>query len=285
MGKRLILAACLSLSLLACSQSKDEGPSALQRSDAPTRIVSLDYCADQYVLEFADRADILALSIDADKRFSYLRDKAKGLRKVRPRAADVLALQPDLIVRSYGGGPGVASFMERAGVPVVQVGFPQTIAEVTDEVLRIGGALGQGKKARQTVEDMDRRLAALATAQNGAPDALYMTPGGVTAGEGTLVHELMKAAGLGNFQTNAGWHPIPLERLAYERPDLVIAAFFQGEHSAIHNWSATRHPVAQSQLNDLPVAAVDGAWTSCGGWFLVEAVEAMARTAKGARSE
>ncbi|KEO92229.1 iron ABC transporter substrate-binding protein [Erythrobacter longus] len=285
MRMRSILAACLTLSLLACSRSKDEGPSALQRSDAPTRIVSLDYCADQYVLEFADRDDILALSIDADKRFSYLRDKAKGLQKVRPRSADVLALQPDLIVRSYGGEPNIAGFMQRAGVPVVQVGFPQNIAEVREEVLRIGSALGQGEKARQTVDDMDRRLAALAGSQEGAPDALYMTPGGVTAGEGTLVHELMKAAGLGNFQTSAGWHPIPLERLAYERPDLVVAAFFQGEHSAVHNWSATRHRVAQAQLSDLPVAAVDGAWTSCGGWFLVEAVEVMAKTAKSARGE
>lgn len=295
MRMRSILAVCLSLSLLACSQSKDGGPkdagpkdvgtSALQRSDAPTRIVSLDYCADQYVLEFADRDDILALSIDADKRFSYLRDKAKGLRKVRPRSADVLALEPDLIVRSYGGGPGVADFMERAGVPVVQVGFPQNIAEVREEVLRIGGALGQGGKARQTVDDMDQRLAALAATQGRTPDALYMTPGGVTAGKSTLIHELMEAAGLGNFQTSAGWHPVPLERLAYERPELVVAAFFQGEHSAIHNWSATRHPVAQAQLNELPVAAVDGAWTSCGGWFLVEAVEVMAKTAKGARGE
>ena len=107
-----------------------------------------------------------------------------------------------------------------------------------------------------------------------------MTPGGVTAGAGTMIDELMAAAGLANFQKEAGWHPIPLERLAYERPELVVAAFFESETNDLRNWSATRHPVAEAQLEERRVAAIDGAWTACGGWFLIEAVETMAETAK-----
>lgn len=280
MRRQAIFAALLGLSCFACSADETDLPSAPPGTDTPQRIVSLDYCADQYVLRFAERENILALSIDADKRFSYLRDQAKGLRKVRPRAADMLALGPDLIVRSYGGGPNVSAFMKRAGVPVVQVGFPQNIGEVREEVLRIGETLGQGEEARKVVKDMYQRLAGLETRRNEEPQALYMTPGGVTAGEGTLIHELMQVAGLGNFQEDAGWKPIPLERLAYERPELVVAAFFESQRNDIHNWSATRHPIAQDQLRELPVVAIDGAWTSCGGWFLIEAVEAMAKTAK-----
>ena len=275
-----LLPALTSLSLLACSAGAERRADTPHENGGPKRIVSLDYCADQYVLQFADRSDILALSIDADKRFSYLRHEAKDFRKVRPSAADVLALDPDLIVRSYGGGPNVAAFMERAGVPVVQIGFPQNIEDVREEVVRIGSMLGEPVKSRAVVEDMDRRLAALASEVKHSPEALYMTPGGVTAGEGTMIHELMDAAGLANFQENAGWHPIPLERLAYERPELVVAAFFESETNDLRNWSATRHPVAKAQLEERPVASIDGAWTACGGWFLVEAVEAMAQTVK-----
>lgn len=274
------LAALLSLLLLACSAGEERGLGEPPGANGPQRIVSLDYCADQYVLEFADRAHILALSIDAEKRFSYLRDEAKGFRKVRPRAADVLALEPDLVVRSYGGGAGVSAFMERAGVPVVQIGFPRNIEDVRDEVVRIGSRLGQPDKARAVVEDMDSRLADLAGEAKETPEALYMTPGGVTAGAGTMIDELMAAAGLANFQEEAGWHPIPLERLAYERPELVVAAFFESETNDLRNWSATRHPVAEAQLEERRVAAIDGAWTACGGWFLIEAVETMAKTAK-----
>ena len=283
MRVRLILAALLSLVCLACSASERQRHGAPPRSDEPLRIVSLDYCADQYVLKFAKRENILALSIDSEKRFSYLRDQAQGLGKVRPRTAEVLALEPDLVVRSYGGGPNVSAFMERAGVPVLQIGFPQNIAEVRREVLRMGEALGAPEEARKVAEDMDLRLAAIARQTNGKPEALYMTPGGVTAGEGTLIDELFAAAGIENFQSAPGWQAIPLERLAYKRPELVVAAFFESQSNDIHNWAATRHPVAQAQLRELPVAEVDGAWTSCGGWFLVEAVEAMARTGAAKR--
>ena len=274
---RTILAALACLLLCACSQVAERG------ADAPRRIVSLDYCADQYVLKFADREDILALSPDAEKRFSYMRAAAEGIPTVRPRTADVLALQPDLVVRTYGGGHDIADFMKEPGVPVVQIGFPQSIAEVRGEVLRVGTELGKLDEAEQLVADMDRRLKALAERSGPQREVLYMTPAGVTAGDGTLVHELFVAAGLRNFQDRPGWNPLPLERLAYDRPDLIAAAFFESKTNHVDNWSAARHPVARAQLRELPVVPLEGAWTSCGGWFLIDAVEALAEGKEGAQ--
>ena len=247
------------------------------------RVVSLDYCADQYVLKFADREDILALSPDAGKRFSYMRTEAAGIPTVRPRTADVLALQPDMVVRTYGGGHDIADFMQDPGVPVVQIGFPQSIAEVRGEVLRVGTELGKPDEAAALVAEMDRRLKALADRTGPPREVLYMTPAGVTAGEGTLVHELFVAAGLRNFQDRPGWNPLPLERLAYERPDLIAAAFFESATNHVDNWSAARHPVARAQLRELPVVPLEGSWTSCGGWFLLDAVEALAKAGENTR--
>lgn len=267
---RMIPAALVCLALSACAQPAERG------ADAPRRIVSLDYCADQYVLKFADREDILALSPDAEKRFSYMRAAAAGIPTVRPRTADVLALQPDLVVRSYGGGHGIANFLAEPGVPVVQLNFPQSIAQVREEVLRVGTELGKPERARALVVEMDHRLAALSDRTGPKSKVLYMTPSGVTAGAGTLVHELFVAAGLENFQDRPGWNPLPLERLAYERPDLIAAAFFESQTNHVDNWSAARHPVARAQLRELPVVPLEGSWTSCGAWFLLDAVEALA---------
>ena len=100
-----------SISLLACARVPEE------HEHQPRRIVSLDYCADQYVLRFADREDIVALSPNAGKRFSYLRAESKGIPQVRPRTADVLALAPDLVVRSFGGGPNVTAMATSIGTP------------------------------------------------------------------------------------------------------------------------------------------------------------------------
>ena len=269
--------AALACLLSSCAQVAERG------ADAPRRIVSLDYCADQYVLKFADREDILALSPDARKRFSYMRAEAAGIPTVRPRAADVLALQPDMVVRTYGGGHDIADFMQEPGVPVVQIGFPQSITEVRGEVLRVGTELGKPDEAVALVAEMERRLKVLADRPGPPREVLYMTPAGVTAGEGTLVHELFVAAGLRNFQDRPGWNPLPLERLAYERPDLIAAAFFESKTNHVDNWSAARHPVARAQLRELPVVALEGSWTSCGGWFLLDAVEALATAGENTR--
>ena len=267
---RMLFAMLTGLSLVACSHPEQRA------EDEPRRIVSLDYCADQYVLKFAKREDILALSPDATKAFSYMKRQAVRLPTVRPRTADVLVLRPNLVVRSYGGGQGIEKALQQSGIPLLQIGYPETVGDIRAETLRMGSALGAPVKARDVVAEMDARLNALAKQAKPGRKVLYMTPTGVTAGEGTLVHEMLLAAGFKNFQDRPGWNPIPVERLAYEQPDLIAAAFFESTAGQIDNWSAARHPVVQTQLHELPVVALQGAWTSCGGWFLLDAIEALA---------
>ena len=43
-----------------------------------------------------------------------------------------------------------------------------------------------------------------------------------------------------------------------------------------------RHPVARAQLDGGAVVPIEGAWTACGAWFLMDAVEALARGAAAA---
>ena len=239
-----------------------------------SRIVSLDYCADQFVLGLADRERILALSPDAGKDFSYLRAEAAGLPMVRPRSEDVLALRPDLVVRNYGGGPRAAAFFERAGVPVLQIDFAPDIEAVRDRIRQAATALGVGDRGEALIAEMDARLA---RARAAAPDAdtLYLAPSGVAAGSGTFVDHLIAAAGLDNFSDEIGWRSIPLERLVYETPDVyAVPVFERTNHNMV--WTPFRHPVAVRRVQAGPTLSIDGATTSCGAWFLADAVEALA---------
>lgn len=255
-------------------------PEPLQSTDRPMRIVSLDYCADQYVLKLADRDQILALSPDAETDFSYMREAAAGIRSVRPIAEDVLILKPDLVVRSYGGGPNAVGFFERAGIPVLQVGWASMIDG--DEAVSIPGVinamavgLGQADRGAELVAEYRQRLNDIETSDR--KSALYMTAAGVTSGPGSLVHEMIVAAGLDNFEADAGWRSIPLERLAYEQPDLVAAAFFSNTSTSQNTWAASRHPLAKAQLNENKLVILDGSTMTCGAWFLMDAVEALAK--------
>ena len=242
--------------------------------DPASRIVSLDYCADQFVLGLADRERILALSPDAGKDFSYLRAEAAGLPTVRPRAEDVLALEPDLVVRNYGGGPRAAAFFERAGVPTLQIDYAPDIEAVRDRIRQAAVALGVPDRGEALIAEMDARLA---RARAAAPDAdtLYLAPSGVAAGSGTFVDHLITAAGLDNFSDGVGWRSIPLERLAYETPDVyAVPRFERTNHNMV--WTPFRHPVAVRRVQAGPALSIDGATTSCGAWYLADAVEALA---------
>ncbi|HEX8486489.1 ABC transporter substrate-binding protein [Sphingomonas sp.] len=274
----MIRALAVPLALAGCAQAP--APSLPQLPVRPMRIVSLDYCADQYALKLVARDRILALSPDAQSDFSYMRKAARGVASVAPRAEDVLVLRPDLVIRSYGGGPGVAAFLEKAGVPVLQIGYASDIAGVRQTLVDVAEGLGEPVAGERVAVQMDARLAALRRRPM-KQTALYMTPGGVTTGAGTLVDEMLRTAGYRNFQRDSGWQPLPLERLAYGGPDVVAAAFFGSRTNHPDRWSAARHPIARAQLRDRPVVGIEGAWTACGGWFLLDAIEALANA--GAR--
>ena len=268
-------AVLLPLLVLAAGCGGEHAPPPDSSTQRPMRVVSLDVCADQYVLKLLERERILAVSPDATAGFSYLRDAARGLRVVRPVAEDVLVLKPDLVVRAYGGGPNATAFFERAGVPVLSIGWAADIPGVFDTIESTAAGFAEQERGARLVAEMRERLERLQSSAAGR-SALYMTPSGVTTGPGSLVHEMLVAAGLDNFQTQPGWQPIPLEQLAYESPDLVAAAFFDTHTNHPDGWSPMRHPVARAELSGRPAVSLRGAWTACSGWFLMDAVEALA---------
>jgi len=263
-----LLAACMGERPLPVTQT--EGPAK--------RIVSLDFCADQYVLKLADRADILALSPEAVMAHSYMRTEAQGLPSVRPLAEDAIALKPDLIVRSYGGGPNAETFFERAGIPVLTVGWAGDLDAIKQVTLDMAEGLRQPARGEAVVAEIESRLAALSERET-LEQVLYMTPTGVTSGSATLIDELIMAAGAENFEVRTGWHSLPLERLTGEQPDIVATSFFDAAALSQGLWSAARHPLARRQIETLPVAELPGAWTACGAWFTLDAVEALAEAA------
>lgn len=270
----------LTVLLLTCILSTCGRPPTQPAADTarPARIVSLDYCADQYVLKLVDREHILAVSPDATKDFSFMRDAAHGVPTVRPIAEDVLLLKPDLVVRSYGGGPGAGHFFEQAGVPVLDVGWAPDLPAVLANTQRIADGLGEHERGAALVAETQARLDALSKNPKGKT-ALYMTPAGVTTGPGSLVHEMIVAAGLDNFETSPGWRSLPLEQLAYEQPDVIAAAFFGTLTNHPDAWSPMKHPVARAQLANHTTVPLEGAWTSCNGWFLVTGIEALSEGA------
>lgn len=235
------------------------------------RVVSLDYCADQYVLGLADREAIAAVSTHADDRHSYLRDQARDLPQIRDDAEDVLALAPDLIVRGYDAGGRASTYYQRLGLETFELGFSAGFDDVEAVIRRTALALGQVDRGEARIAHMHSQLARAADGPR--LRALYMTPSGLTTGAGTLMHAFMTAAGFDNViaeQGKSGWVSVPLEQLHEQAPDVILAAFFDGETAPIDSWSASRHSVFRRMMETTPVIELDAAALSCGAWFMAD---------------
>ncbi|MGB3627247.1 MAG: ABC transporter substrate-binding protein [Henriciella sp.] len=227
-------------------------------------VVSLDYCADQFVMGLADRDQILAVSPHADRSFSHLRDKADGLPQVRALAEDVVALQPDLVVRSWGGDARALGFYEQLGIKTVQIGYASDFEGAARVTREIGAALGQDERADTLIEQLEFN------APETGKSALYLTPGGVTAGQGTMVDAIMQAAGIENAVSQQGWVTLPLEKLVQDPPERVLSAFFGFDEDTASNWSLSRHPAMQRILANAETIQMDESRLTCPAWFVAD---------------
>jgi iron complex transport system substrate-binding protein len=116
-------------------------------------VISLDYCADQYVLALADRSQILALSKDSERAFSHLREKAAGIPKVRAAAEDVIALKPDIVLRSWGGDARALDLYDRLGIRTLELGYAGDIPGTAGLLRAVAAELGRARGGQDTVRE------------------------------------------------------------------------------------------------------------------------------------
>ncbi len=239
---------------------------------SPSRVISLDYCADQYVLKLLPKANILALSQDATSEFSFMKSQAEGIQKIRSTAEEIIAARPDLVVRSYGGGPQIVQFLGKAGIPTLQMNFLVSINDVREEIRRLSARLDASHKGASVIDNFNRRLAKLPSPTN-VIQAIYLPSSGVTAGPGTLIDEIITTAGFINIETQPGWSSVRLENMARYQPDLIITSAGKDRMGSHNQWNAIKHSMVKEFVNARHQASLPLSITSCGGWFIIDAIE------------
>ena len=245
---------------------------------ASPRVLSLDQCADQYVLALSPRGSIVGLSTRADDADSRLRAVASGLPKRRVDLETALATRAQVVVRYWGGEPRLVAALHARGVRVVTIGEAKGFADVRANIRSVAGALDAAPAGEALIARMDRRLARATGAWGGAR-ALYLTPGGVTAGPGTLVDAILTSAGMTNAETRPGYQTVSLEGLALDPPRAAVLGFFDTFQLAGDSWGLGRHRILQRVARERAVASLPGAMLGCPDWSAAEAVELLAAKA------
>lgn len=245
---------------------------------APRRIVSLDYCADQFVLALAERDQIAALSRGAQRDDSYFRSRAVGLRQTRGTLEEVLALRPDLVVRSWGGPWDAEAAYARFDVPVLQVGDATDFAAARADLLDAADVIGQPVRGAALARDLDLRLARLrALAPRDRQPVMYLSAGGAVAGSGTMMDAVIAAGGGRNVRTESSWAVLPLERIVTAPPALLALGFFDHGRTRMNAWRPARHPAFRHALSEARTVSLPLASIACEAWLAIDAAEAISQ--------
>jgi len=248
----------------------------------PKRIVSLNTCADQYVLALADPVQIAALSpYGHDPELSAAVGKARSFKTLKRPAEEVLALRPDLLVGFPSGDSvvGAPPGRWRTRWRTLGLASADSYPMILTQIRQVAAAVGHPERGEALIAKMNRDLAALPRARRGGVAAYYQRRGYMT-GTGTLVDDLMKRAGLVNLAGKLGkpaLSQLPLEEMIAARPDWLIVE--SGSEKVVDQGTEMlRHPI----LRAIPRIRLPQAWTVCGGPAYVEAAHSIVAQLDGA---
>lgn len=256
----------------------------------PQRIASLNLCVDQLLLLLVDRERIVSVTDwSQNPESSYMAAVARGLPINHGLAEEVLPQRPDLILSGPFDDNAVLNMLRQLGYPVAVVGVPRSLVEARTAIREFGAQVGATGAAAQLVASMDRRLAAidLQVARLGpAPLAAVYAPNGVSAGAGTVMHDILGRAGLRNLAAELGligYGQLPLEQLLLARPDFLIfdAAAPSGGDSLAHR--ALAHPALAALQAQARVVHLPPPLSVCVGPMTVDAIERLVAARLGRR--
>lgn len=242
----------------------------------PLRVMTLDQCADQYALALIPDAE-LALSHRSRSQDAWLRAEAEGRRIVRPTLEAAIGFKPDVVIRYWSGEPRMLAALEARGVRVLSIEDANDMAGVETNIRHVAAGLNRERSGQALIDQMRRTLDRARRPARSDRTALYMTPGGFTAGKGTLIDAIFRAAGYANL-AGPGYSAISVERIALSPPVRFVLGFFE---QARGDWRGPgRHPVVRRAARGRTVATLPATALTCPGWFAADAALMLAEQAE-----
>lgn len=259
------------LAALAAIAGAGEG-----RAEPPRRIVSLNLCTDQLLVDLVPRERIAAVSFLAtDLTLSAYAARLQGLKQVRGTAEEVLALAPDLVIAGeYTTGPTV-DLLRRLGVKLLVVPLAADFEGMRASLRMIAEAVGEKDRGEKIIAGFDERVRGARSTVPGRPTAIAYQVNSLTSGPGSLLDAALEAAGYHNIARDRQLGPagrLPLEALVASPPDLIVLANAPGDFKTVLG-DNLRHPAFTDLLRRRPNLHLPMPLWMCATPKIAEAVE------------
>lgn len=241
---------------------------------AAPRVVSLDQCADEYVLGLMPADRIVGVSDRAAVPESYYADRARAFQRVRPGIETLLALHPDAVVRTWGGDAKLLAALQRNGISVITIKDVSTFPAARDELLRVGHLLGQDAQAAAEARAMMASLDGVRHIGDGK-SVLYYTPSGYSAGPDTFIGYMLQTLGYRLETADHGFFYLSPEVLLSTTPDVFALGFYDDPFQSRR--APGRSALIRNRIAERPHIALPARMISCSGWYTAFDLESLSR--------
>ncbi|MEA3066536.1 MAG: iron complex transport system substrate-binding protein [Sphingomonadales bacterium] len=253
--RAFVFASAISLALTGAAQA------------APRRVASLNLCTDELLLTLGEPRQIVSLTHLAQQPAETpLWRQARRYRRNDGSLVSVAGLRPDLVLTMGGGGRDRGRIAQRLGIRILDLPYPQSLADVEQAVRAVAAELGRWPAGEAVVARIERLKR---TRPAAAADTIWLGGGGRTVAAGGLAGQWMALAGL--RQRSVPGDRVSLEQLLVRPPAIVLRSDYRaGQYSSEQRWLA--HPLAR-RVRAARTLVTDGRLWTCMGPPLTGEIE------------
>ena len=191
------------------------------------RVVSLNLCADAYLMALAKPEQILGLTQQSsDPTLSAFVVEASNFPVSGGRMANILEQQPDIIITNNYSPPPNKALMDRLDIKIVKLDAANSYQSARTEILQLGKAIHRLEAAKAYLAQLDKELEdARHTKLTYMPSIINYQRRGIVVGETHILDDIIQLAGAQNLGRDTGRTigPMSLENLIRLKPDYVLS--------------------------------------------------------------
>lgn len=224
------------------------------------KVASLNLCTDELLLTLAAPEQIVSVTHLAHKpQETTLWRQARHYPRNDGSLLSLAARKPDLVlIMGGGGGRDRARIARRLGIRVLDLPYPQRLADVERGIAAVALALGRPAAGRRWLARID---ALQRTRPDRQPDTIWLGGGGRSVPATGLAADWMKLAGL--QQRPLRGDRVSLEQLVARPPAILLRSDYRrGQYSGEQRWLS--HPLARGTGKSRVIATDGRVWTCMG---------------------
>ena len=191
------------------------------------RVVSLNLCADAYLMAFAKPEQILGLTRQSsDPTLSAFVEEASNFPVSGGRMSNIIEQHPDIIIINNYSPPPNKALMDRLGIKIVKLDAANSYQTARTEILQLGKAIHRLETAKAYLAQLDKELEdARHTELTYMPSIINYQRRGIVVGETHILDDIIQLAGAQNLGRDTGRTigPMSLENLMRLQPDYVLS--------------------------------------------------------------